>query len=43
MDAGRDEVRDRRTQREVKDEETGAGTKATAFNMKQNFRGSLVA
>lgn len=36
-------MRDRHTQREVKDKETGTGTKATAFNMKLNFRGSLLA
>lgn len=42
-DTGRYGARDRHAQREVRDKETGTGTKATAFNMKQNFRGSLRA
>lgn len=42
-DTSRDGTRGRHTQMEVRDEETSMTTKATAFNMKQNFRGSLRA
>lgn len=42
-DTSRDEVGGRHTYREVRNKETGTGTKATAFHLRQNVLGSLLA